>query len=208
MSPLIRSRWTMPLGSLVLLVVAGACSVLPESEPVQLLDPQLPGPAGVRDGVSWSLDIPRPEADPVRDSTRVLVRTGEGQLQVHASARWVAAAPELFRTLLVRHLRDAGGVVQVATGAGGLDRTLALDLRRFELTETPRDGLEAEIRVEARLYDNASAGLLARHLFQARQSAPSSRPDHILSAFEGALGAIIPTLADWVTSRQPATPAS
>ncbi len=197
----------MPLGALVLLVVTGACSVLPESEPVQLLDPQLPAPAGVREGVSWSLNIARPEADPVRDSTRVLVRTGTGQLQVHASARWVAAAPELFRTLLVRHLRDAGLVGQVATGAGGLDRTLALDLRRFELTETPGDGLEAEIRVEGRLYDNASAGLLARRLFQGRQPALSSRPDQTLSAFEDALGEVIPALADWVTAQERTAPA-
>ena len=126
------------------LMLASACSILPESAPVQMLDPQLQPPPAASKPIPWTLNVARPESDPVRDSTRVLVRTGAGQLQVHASARWVAAAPELLRTRLVRYLRDSQRIAQVSAGAAGMDRTLALDLRAFELVETGDGRLEAK----------------------------------------------------------------
>ncbi|MDT8450914.1 MAG: ABC-type transport auxiliary lipoprotein family protein [Wenzhouxiangellaceae bacterium] len=190
------------LVTLVLLASIGAgCSVFPESAPMQLLDPRLPpADAAAGAGASWSLDVARPEADPMRDSTRVLVRTGGGRLQVHASARWVAASPDLFRTLLVRYMRDR----EMLEGVGGdvplAERTLALDLRRFELAEDDGGSLAADIRIEARLYDSASAELLARRLFEARRSIPSSDAAAISAGFETALAEIIPATAEWAVA--------
>ena len=56
------------------LLLAAACSIIPESEPVQLLDPQLPSPSAAGQSVAWTLNVTRPESDPARDSSRVLVR--------------------------------------------------------------------------------------------------------------------------------------
>lgn len=181
-----------------ILLSATACSILPESEPVQLLDPQLPSPPAAEQVASWTLNVARPESDPARDSTRVLVRTGEGRLQVHASARWVAAAPELLRTRLVRYLRDSQLIAQVSAGAAGSDRTLALDLRAFELLETG-SGLQAEIRLEARLYDSRSTELLSRRLFEARRAVDSTGAAEVVDGFEAALEQLIPALAAWLT---------
>jgi len=183
---------------LVGLAILAGCTVLPESEAVQLLDPQLSAPEATGEPVAWTLKVARPEADPARDSARVLVRTDQGQLQVHSSARWVAAAPELFRTQLLRYLRDGDMFAQVTAGAGGMDRTLALDLRRFELAESGADPLEADIRIEARLYDSRTSTLLARRLFQVRQVVDSAQPEQVLAGFEAALGEIIPSLAGWL----------
>jgi len=180
------------------LLLASACSILPESEPVQLLDPQLQSPPPASGHIDWTLNVARPESDPARDSARVLVRTGQGQLQVHATARWVAAAPELLRTRLVRYLRDSQGIAQVSAGAAGLDRTLVLDLRAFELVETQGGRLEAEIRLEARLYERRSAELLARELFETRRPVDGAGPAEIVEGFEAALAQIIPALADWL----------
>lgn len=190
-----------PFAAIVLLASLGACSILPESAPVQLLDPQVAAPEPADQGATWTLNVSRPEADPMRDSTRVLVRTGQGQLQVHASARWIAAAPELLRTLLVRYLRDARSLGQVSAGAAGLDRTLVLDLRRFELTETSGERLAAEIRIEVRLYDSRTADLLARDLFERLEPVESAQPADIVAGFETALGGLMPELADWVAER-------
>ena len=189
---------TTAIAATALLVMASACSILPERAPVQLLDPQLPPPAVAAQNADWSLNVARPESDPMRDSSRVLVRTSEGQLQVHPSARWIAAAPELLRTLLVRHLRDARQLEQVSAGGAGLRRTLVLDLRRFELAETGDNRLGAEIRLEARLYDSRSANLLARDLFEVVQSVNGAQPAQIVSGFETALGELIPELAGWL----------
>lgn len=185
------------LAVVFILSLAGACTILPESEPVQLLDPGIAVPDAAGESADWSLNVARPESDPIRDSNRVLVRTGQSQLQVHASARWTAAAPEMVRTLLVRHLRDAGSLEQVRTGASGLDRTLVLDLRRFELDDPGAGRLAAEIRLEARLYDSRSAALVARRLFEARESVDDSGPAEIVRGFETTLGAIIPAVAAW-----------
>lgn len=187
---------------LVMLGLAGACTILPQSDPVQLLDPRLPAPEAASESVAWTLNVARPESDSARDSTRMLVRTEEGRLQAHATARWVAPAPELLRTLLVRYLRDGEMLAQVGAGAAGMDRTLALDLRRFELSEVAAEQLEAEVQVEARLYDSRTSTLLARRLFQARQPARSAQPDDAVAGFEAALGEIIPALASWLREQE------
>jgi len=196
---------TGPLAALLTLGLAGACSILPESEPVQLLDPAIPAPEPAAREAGWGLSVTRPESDPMRDSNRVLVRTAEGRLQVHPSARWTAAAPDLVRTLLVRHLRDAGRLEQVSAGAAGLEHTLALDLRRFELDETGANRLAAEIRIEARLYNNRTSSLMTRRLFQARSAIEEAVPGEIIDGFEAALGEIVPALSEWVIGQgQPA----
>lgn len=192
---------TRSLAAILTLGLAGACSILPESEPVQLLDPAIPAPDPAARTTGWGLSITRPESDPMRDSNRVLVRTAEGRLQVHASARWTAAAPDLLRTLLVRHLRDAGHLEQVSASAAGLEHTLALDLRRFELDETGADRLTAEIRIEARLYDNRSAAMVARRLFEARSPLDGAGPGEIVDGFEAALEELVPALSAWVVER-------
>ncbi|MEX2497887.1 MAG: ABC-type transport auxiliary lipoprotein family protein [Wenzhouxiangellaceae bacterium] len=195
------------MATAALLIMASACSILPESGPVQLLDPQLPTPEVAAQGAAWSLNVTRPESDPMRDSNRVLVRTGAGQLQVHPSARWVAAAPELLRTLLVRHLRDARQLEQVSADGSGLRRTLVLDLRRFELSESD-DRLDAQIRLEARLYDSRSADLLARELFEVLRPIDAAQPAEIVSGFEAVLGEIIPALADWLSEHGASAPST
>lgn len=194
-----RNPWRPAAALLATAMLASACSILPENDPVLLLDPRLPVSAVAGENLGWTLNVALPEADPARDSTRMLVRTEEGRLQVHPSARWVASAPALFRTLLVRYLRDGGMLDEVGAGAGGMDRTLALDLRHFELSETGPEQLEARIRVEARLYDSPGSRLLARRMFEVRQPTRSAQANDALAGFEAALGEIIPALAGWVT---------
>jgi len=201
--PMNKSLKSIAVAAL-LLTMSTACSIFPETDPVQLLDPQPPSSASTGQPRAWTLNVYRPEADPARDSTRVLVRTGQGQLQVHATARWVAAAPDLLRTLLVRYMRDANVLSEISAGAAGMDRTLALDLRRFELVETGDQQLAAEIRIEARLFDGRSAELLDRRLFERREPVGNADSDAIIRGFNSVLGEIVPALAAWLTGEGPA----
>lgn len=196
-----KEACTVAVAAALLLVGMAACSIVPDSEPAELLDPRLPAPSPAAQSAGWALQIARPDSDPTRDSARLMVRTVQGQLQVHASARWIAPAPELLRTLLVRYLRDAQALRQVSAGAAGMDRMLSLDLRRFELAEAVAGGLRAEARIEARLYDTITGDLIARRLFEGQRTVDTAQAAAILDGFEGLLGEIIPGLAAWIINQ-------
>jgi ABC-type uncharacterized transport system auxiliary subunit len=173
-----------------------ACSILPQATPTQVLDPRLPTAADAPAPADWTLNVARPDTDPVRDSNRVLVRTADGRLQVHGTARWAAAAPDLLRTLLVRRLRDRQLLADATAASGAGDRLLAIDLRRFELDDAGT--LEAVIVLEARLHDAPRFELHHSRLFEQRQAAASAEPGDINAAFETVLTALIDELAAWM----------
>jgi cholesterol transport system auxiliary component len=201
-----RPRYSAPASiALLLLMALSGCSVLPESDPVQWLDPR-PVTQTATGPADWSISIGRPESDPARDSTRVLVRTADARLQVLPSIRWVAPAPELFRTLAVRHLRDAGALRRVEAAGARTDRTLLSDLRRFELAETDSDALRATIEIEFRLYDAGTAGLADRTLLQRTVRVESAAAPDLLRAFEAALSETLDELTEWLISQSPPEP--
>ncbi len=177
-------------------IALSACSILPQATPTQVLDPRLPAAADTPAPVRWTLDVARPETDPVRDSNRVLVRTVDGRLQVHGAARWAAPAPDLLRTLLVRRLRDRQLFANARSGSSGGDRLLAIDLRRFELDAA--GALEAVIVLEARLHDAPRYELRHSRLFEQRQVAVSAAAGDINAAFETLLAAIIDEVSAWM----------
>ena len=203
---LVTGRWWSAKAAITLFIVLlGGCSVLPESEPVQLLDPS-PSTQTATDIADWSLSVARPESDPARDSTRVLVRTTDARLQVLPEARWVSPAPELIRTLTVRHLRDAGALPRVEAGGARTDRTLLSDLRRFELAEADDDALLAILEIEFRLYNADTAELTDRKLFRHSVRAESDRAPDVLRAFEAVLEQALDDLTEWLVGRSAPEP--
>ncbi|MBY6203382.1 ABC-type transport auxiliary lipoprotein family protein [Halomonas denitrificans] len=193
----------IPSLSLALLLGAilglGGCSILPENEPVHLVDPRLEVEPG-RHGASrpWTLNIARPETDPVRDSARVLVRTPDGQLQVHPTARWVAPAPELVRTALVRYLRDAEVLAQVGASASGSDRTLVIDLRRFEIARDASGSLAVAAQADARLYESASADRVGRLSFDHAEAIDSASVAEVVRGTQAVLELLARRTGDWL----------
>ena len=180
-------------------LMSAGCTILPESEPVQLVDPRIEASDRAGPAIDWTLSIARPETDPARDSDRILVRTEPGQLKIHPTGRWVAPAPELLRTLLIRYLRDSDTVARVGASIAGSDRTLLLDLRRFELAERG-DGLAAVIEVDARLHETRGGRLVGHRLFEHEDAVAGSGPGEIVAGFESALAALAADTADWLNS--------
>ncbi|NKI33697.1 hypothetical protein HFP89_00775 [Wenzhouxiangella sp. XN79A] len=207
------------LNSLPLLIAALAvslglagCSVLPEKVAVQQLDPRIDGVPGAHGPTRpGRLGLPRPEADPARDANRVLVRTAGGRLQVLPQLRWVAPAPDLLQTTLIRYLRDAELFSDVTPSASLVDRALFIDLRRFELAETD-DGLAAVIELDARLLDADSGAPVARLRMLHQAPLASAGATEVVAGFEAALadlaGRIADRLADRTADRSTANPPS
>lgn len=188
-----------------LLLLTGGCSLFPESTPLKVLDPDPPVPAGPADPAGWSLDVELPTADPMRGRERVLVRTGDGRLQAHPSARWVAPPPELLRTLTIRRLRDADVLGEVGASLIGADRQLRIDIRAFELVDNG-SSLAAVLQLEARLYQRRGSVLLARRLFSERVAIDSIDTAEVVAAFDTLLGDYIARLSGWLAQQpDPAT---
>lgn len=188
-----------------LLLLTGGCSLFPEGRPLKVLDLDPPVPAGPPEPAAWSLDIELPASDPLRARERVLVRTGDRQLQAHPGARWVAPPPELLRMLTIRRLRDANVLGEVGASLIGADRQLRVDIRAFELVDNG-SSLAAVIQLEARLYRRRGPELLARRLFSEREAMDSIDPAEIVVAFDALLGNYIAGLSNWLLQQpDPAT---
>ena len=190
------TRFPLHLASLAIaaLLMAG-CSILPETAPVQRLDPRIEVDAGAHGPTrELRLGLPRPETDPARDANRILVRTATGRLQVLPELRWVAPAPDVVQTTLIRYLRDAEVVVDVIPGAGRVDRALFIDLRRFELAETDH-GLQLVIDLDARLLDAVSGQPMNRfHVVHEAPLASATAAD-VVAGFEAGLADIAGRIA-------------
>lgn len=179
------------------LALLSGCSLWPESKPVQILDPSPATAEAFPSAAPWSLDLARPETDPVRDSSRVLVRTSDGRLNNYSSVRWVAPTPDMLRRLMVRHWRDRGLSAEIRSAGSGGDRLLSIDLRRFELEESDPD-LTAVIEIEARLHDSPSYEVTARTRLSQRKILDGRGPAAVNAAFESALEALLTESANWL----------
>lgn len=188
--------------AIMLGTLLSACSVLPRPQSVQLLDPRPETPRAMGETAPWSLSVRRPETDPARDSANVFVRTADGRLQVHPVARWVAPAPDLMQTTLVRYLRDAQALEAVDAAIGG-ERELAIDLRRFELAESAGGGLALAIAMDVRLLAAANARVVARRVFRRETPLSEDGSGRIVDAAESAFSALLGELADWLAAQPP-----
>jgi cholesterol transport system auxiliary component len=188
--------------AIMLGTLLSACSVLPRPQSVQLLDPRPESPRTMDESAPWSLSVRRPETDPARDSANVFVRTTDGRLQVHPVARWVAPAPDLMQTTLVRYLRDAQALEAVDAAIGG-ERELAIDLRRFELAESAGGELELAIAMDVRLLAAGNARVVARRVFRRETPLSEDGAGRIVDAAESALSGLLRELAAWLAARPP-----
>lgn len=196
------ARRARPLLAAALLAL-GACSFLPESEPVRVLDPRPAIELEAAAPLDWTLEIERPGADPMRDSRQVLVRGEDGTLRVLGQLRWVDNGPDLVRELLIRSLADAGRLTDVHASGVRSDRRLELQLRRFELESGAGGELHALVELDVRLLDGRSGQRIAQHVLRSRQSVAGVEAHRVVAGFEAVLGALAAELADWLAEAPP-----
>lgn len=201
------TRFHAPLAGLAGLAIAtllAGCSVFPDAAPVQRLDPRIAVDAGAHGpALDLRLGLPRPEADPARDANRVLVRTATGRLQVLPELRWVAPAPDVVQTTLIRYLRDAEVFTDVTPSAGLVDRALFIDLRRFELAENG-GSLQVVIELDARVLDAVSGEPLDRFQVVHEAALATAGAADVVAGFETGLADV----AERVGARLHAPPAA
>nr|WP_256835593.1 ABC-type transport auxiliary lipoprotein family protein [Pseudomonas oleovorans] len=186
---------------LSLLLAAGllsACSILPQSEPLDIY--LLPGatlPAQTQ-RVDWSLRVNSPVSNQLLDGTRIVVLPEPGRVNTYQGVRWSERTPQLLRGRLLDAFQDDGRVQALSNEEQRLQADLELvsDLRSFH--SQYRDGVaEALIQLDVRLVDGRDQRILASRRFSVSQPASDTSIAAVVKAFGQAGDRLSRELVDW-----------
>ncbi|WP_296233198.1 ABC-type transport auxiliary lipoprotein family protein [uncultured Pseudomonas sp.] len=186
---------------LSLLLAAGllsACSILPQSEPLDIY--LLPGatlPAQTQ-RVDWSLRVNSPVSNQLLDGTRIVVLPEPGRVNTYQGVRWSERTPQLLRGRLLDAFQDDGRVQALSNEEQRLQADLELvsDLRSFH--SQYRDGVaEALIQLDVRLVDGRDQRILASRRFSVSQPARDTSIASVVAAFGQAGDRLSRELVDW-----------
>lgn len=186
---------------LSLLLAAGllsACSILPQSEPLDIyLLPAAALPARTQ-AVDWSLRISTPSSGELLDGTRIVVLPEPGRINTYQGARWSERTPQLMRQRLLDAFQDDARVKALSTEDQHLQADLELvsELRSFQ--SQYRDGRpEALIQLDVRLVDVRGQRILASRRFSVSQAAGDTSVAAVVAAFGQAGDQLSRELVDW-----------
>lgn len=195
--------------SLLLAVgLLGACSILPQSEPLDIyLLPSAALPAQTQ-RVDWSLRVNSPVSSQLLDGTRIVVLPEPGLVNTYQGVRWSERTPQLLRGRLLDAFHDDGRIQALSNEEQRLqaDRELVSDLRSFH--SQYRDGAaEALIQLDVRLVDARDQRILASRRFSVSQPARDTSVPAVVAAFGQAGDQLSRELVDWTLNQgQRATP--
>ncbi|WP_322979440.1 ABC-type transport auxiliary lipoprotein family protein [Pseudomonas sp. C11] len=176
----------------------GACSILPQSEPLDIyLLPAAALPARTQ-AVDWSLRISTPSSGELLDGTRIVVLPEPGRINTYQGARWSERTPQLVRQRLLDAFQDDARVKALSTEDQHLQADLELvsELRSFQ--SQYRDGRpEALIQLDVRLVDVRAQRILASRRFSVSQAAGDTSVAAVVAAFGQAGDQLSRELVDW-----------
>lgn len=184
-------------------MLTGCISVFPDADPSQLYrfegrlaQESAAAPAGPTFGVF----LPSSGFTEASSGDRILTMTNAEAAYI-AGARWVAPAEILFQEAVERAFDANPGPARLV-GRGGLrqaERTLRLDVRRFEAVYDNGQGAPPEIvvRVQAGLVARDDRSFVGDQAFEARVRADDNRVSEIVEAFDEATSQVLTQLVDW-----------
>lgn len=176
----------------------GACSILPQSEPLDIyLLPATALPTQTQ-RVDWSLRVNSPISNQLLDGTRIVVLPEPGRVNTYQGVRWSERTPQLLRGRLLDAFQDDGRIQALSNEEQRLQADLELvsDLRSFH--SEYRDGTPyAVIRLDVNLVDTRSQQIIASRRFSASQAAGDTSIASVVAAFGQAADQLARELVDW-----------
>ncbi|WP_420225379.1 ABC-type transport auxiliary lipoprotein family protein [Pigmentiphaga litoralis] len=202
------------LGAMVVAVL-GACSVLPDAEPVTMYQlptarPSIPAGTGpdaastARSRADWSLRVVKPASSAVTDSPRILVLRESNQVNAYQAVRWSDPAPALWRNRLTAAFVDDGRIGALSTddAPAHADLELAGDLRSFQVEYQGAQPVVA-LRLDARLVRTGTRRIVASRSFMVMQPVSGSKVPEVVTAFGQAADALSAQVVDWTLTQAP-----
>lgn len=180
----------------------GACSILPQSEPLDIyLLPAAQLPAQSQQ-VDWALRINSPSSSQLLDGTRIVVLPEPDRVNTYQGVRWSERTPQLLRNRLLDAFQDDGRIQALSNEEQRLQADLELvsDLRSFH--SEYRDGIPyALIRLEVNLVDARDQRILASRRFSISQPASDASVPAVIAAFGQAGDQLSRELVDWTLNQ-------
>ncbi|MNF39783.1 hypothetical protein D3C84_207760 [compost metagenome] len=192
-----------PILPLTALLLLGACSILPKGEELMVYQLPVTGAASARGAeVDWALQINKPLASPLLDSTRIAVLPEGDRISAYQGVRWDDRGTLLLRDRLIDAFRADGRVGAVSSDDSRLttDLVLAGDLRAFQ-GEYRAGKVEVHILLEARLVRSDTRRMLASQRFDLREAAGGTTPAQVVAAFGLAADRLSAQVLDWTLAQ-------
>lgn len=192
-----------PVLPLALALLLGACSILPQGQESTVYRLPAGAPVTARAAtVDWALQVNRPQATPLLDSTRIAVLPEGDRISAYQGVRWDDRGTTLLRDRLIDTFRADGRIPAVSSDESRLatDLVLAGDLRAFQ-GEYRAGKVEVRILLEARLVDSASRRMLASRRFEVREATTGATPDLVVSAFGVAADRLSHEVLEWTLAQ-------
>ena len=184
------------------LSLTSACSILPQSEPVDVY--RLPVQQATRSAaaVDWSLRLNKPLASDTLSGARIAVITQGDVLSSYKGARWSDPVPLLVRNRLLDGFQRDGRVARLSADDSNLqaDFELVGELQAFQ-SEYHDGQVQVLIRYDARLVQGRNQRILASKRFEVRQPLKGTQVPVVVAGFGAASDQLVKQLVEWTVAQ-------
>ncbi|MCF1490192.1 ABC-type transport auxiliary lipoprotein family protein [Pseudomonas sp. AA27] len=185
------------------LSLVSACSILPQSEPVDIYRLPVNQSARAAASLDWSLRLNKPLASEALAGPRIAVIPQGDVISSYKGARWSDPTPMLVRNRLLDGFQRDGRVQRLSADDSNLqaDYELGGELQAFQSEYRPGGAVEVVIRYDARLVQGRSQRILASKRFEVRQALGEQQVPAVVAGFGAASDQLARQVIDWTVSQ-------
>ncbi|UBM25531.1 ABC-type transport auxiliary lipoprotein family protein [Pseudomonas sp. p1(2021b)] len=185
------------------LSLATACSILPQSEPVDIYRLPVHQAGRTVPPLDWSLRLNKPLASETLAGPRIAVIPQGDVISSYKGARWSDPVPLLVRNRLLDGFQRDGRVQRLSADDSNLqaDYELVGELQAFQSEYRADGAVEVVIRYDARLVQGRSQRILASHRFEVRQPLGDTQVSAVVGGFGAASDRLVGQLVDWTVAQ-------
>ncbi|MFJ2983626.1 MULTISPECIES: ABC-type transport auxiliary lipoprotein family protein [unclassified Pseudomonas] len=181
------------------LSLTGACSILPQSEPVDIYRLPVNQASHSATPVDWSLRLNKPLASETLAGPRIAVIPQGDVLSSYKGARWSDPVPLLVRNRLLDGFQRDGRVQRLSADDSNLqaDYELAGELQAFQSEYRAGGAVEVVISYDARLVQGRNQRILASKRFEVRQPLADTQVSAVVAGFGAASDQLAGQVVNW-----------
>ncbi|HCV37953.1 MAG TPA: hypothetical protein DGQ94_04370 [Pseudomonas sp.] len=185
------------------LSVASACSILPQSEPVDVYRLPVNQASQSSTPVAWSLRLNKPLASEVLAGPRIAVIPQGDVISNYKGARWSDPVPLLVRNRLLDGFQRDGRVQRLSADDSNLqaDYELSGELQAFQSEYQPGGKVDVVIRYDARLVQGRSQRILSSKRFEVRQPLADTQVSAVVAGFGAASDQLARLVVNWTVAQ-------